>query len=465
MKSLKTRFIFAFLLLVAVVYAMFYLGFQMFLEDFYFNRKIESMVDVEKKINMLANINSDEEERKEALDYLNYNFEGRISLFGAQGKTVLNSADISILTKATDVRERKIAGKRVFIITTNYPVSDTKSIVYSSLLPSGDILVVQSPISGVVNSVNLVKRFVNIVALISAATAMLISLLLSNNLTKPINELNNMAMSLRNLEFDKVYEIDREDEIGTLSVSLVELSDNLENTINSLKFELSKDKEINQIRRQFIATASHELRTPLTVIKSYTEALEDGIFTDESEKKMYYNTISEEVDKITAMVRELVQITLLESKEFKLDKKKFDIMDMFNQLATDYKFIASKKDIPFSPWIEEEQVYYYGDENRLEQAFRNILNNAFKFTNKETPVFLESYISDNTLVVTVENSGQKIPEEDLPQVFEIFYKGEQKGGSGIGLAVTANILSKHGIDYYIKNIEGGVRFTAKIKIV
>ncbi len=462
MKSLRLRFVLSFLMLIAVIYVMFYFGVQFFLEDYYYDRKVDSILLIEKNVETAISLNTSKDEQESAIEYINYNFEGKVSIFSASGKESLSDSDIAIMTRAMDVKKEIISEKEIYFIKTAYPVENTSWLVYSSLLKNGDILLVQSPIAGIVNSVNIMKKFINVVLLISVLIALVISLILANNLTRPINKLNKMASELRELHFNKVYEIDRADEIGMLSQSLVDLSDNLERTIKSLNFELSKDKEINNIRRKFIATASHELRTPLTVIKTYIEALDDGIVEDENERKLYYKIIADEVDKLTYMVRELLQITFLESDEFILDKKEFNIKEMLENLARDYGAIAYKKEIPFAFELMDEDIFYKGDENRLEQALRNVLNNAFKFSDKKEEVLLSANLYADTLKISIKNSGNKIADKDLAKVFDIFYKDEEKGGSGIGLAVTSNILDKHGVDYYMLNTQTGVRFTAKI---
>ncbi len=464
MKSLKTRLSLAFLLLIIIIYAMFFIGTKFLLEDFYYQKNISAMLDVEKNLNNLIKINEDTEAISEAIKYLNYNFEGNISVFHSSGKTALTSTDIELLTKAIKIEAREIEGAEVFFILTDYPVKNSHWLVYSSLLENGDILIATSPISAITNSVKLIEKFINIIILLSALVAIVISLFLSKNLSKPINELRDMAIHLRDLDFNKVYKIDRKDEIGELSATFTELAGRLDYTISSLNSELSKDKEINKIRQDFIATASHELKTPITIIKSYVEALEDGIVDSKEERMDYYHIIDEETEKITSMLDKLLQITLIESEEFSINKKDFNLTVMLEKLAKDYEIICQKKGLDFTYNIAKTSSVFSGDELRLEQAFRNVLNNALKFSDNTEAIRLNSEVSNNTLVINIENNGEKISPEDLGQVFELFYKSGSKGGSGIGLAVTSNILNKHGISYFIHNTPKGVKFTAKIKI-
>ncbi len=459
MKSLRIRFTLAFLSLIILIYAMFFIGTHFFLENFYLEKNVKSMQDVEKNLNNILSTSTDTKITKSAADALNYNFSGNIDIIPSSGKKALSNADIEILCRAKTIKEDEIAGAKVFFVTSDFPVKDTEWMIYPALLKNGQIMLSRTPIKAISNSVSLIRKFINIIILISAVVAIFISILLSKNLNKPIKELKEMALSLRELDFKGAYEIDRKDEIGELSKTFKSLAIQLENTINSLNTELAKDKEINKMRKNFLAKASHELKTPITVIKSYTEALNDGIAADKEEENSYYEIIDAETDKMATMVNNLLQISLIDSDDFSLNSENFSLSTMLEKLAKDYSLIAEKKDILFTSELDDTKMNFIGDKFRLEQAFRNVLNNAFKFSNNKKPVLLKSEFKDGHLEISIENSGEKIDPAKINEVFELFHKGGSAAGSGIGLTVTANILKKHHIVYSISNTENGVKFT------
>ncbi len=464
MKSIRARLILSFIALLIITYFISFLGTKIFVKKYYYRNTLNSMINTVKKINTIMAVGTDEEEINSGIEYISYTFTGKISIINSSGKNSISQDDIEVVTKSTSIVSKKIKGIQAYLITTDYPVAGTTWLTYSQLLNNGQIIILQSPTDFIDYSMRIMQTFFLVVSLISLFIALLISIFLSKSISKPINELKKMALELRTLNYKAVHSINRKDEIGQLSVTLEELSNKLEHTINALQYEISKDKEINKLIKTFIQTASHELKTPLTIISGYTEALSDGLVVSEEEKNSYYNVIKSETRKMDRMIKDMLQITLLESSTFSVNRSPFDLKEFFDKIIRDYELLSQKNNIPFRVANIKTSKTYSGDKVRLEQAFRNIINNAFKFSDNKKPVAFVAVNDNNILSVTISNSGPKIDGKDISKIFDIFYKGEYKGGSGIGLAVSSNIFNKHGIDYFVNNTADGVKFTVKIDL-
>lgn len=346
---------------------------------------------------------------------------------------------------------------------------------YAERLENNVLVLVGIQVKAISDAVKIMKMLMMFIMIASALIAVDAAYLLSRNISVPLRRLNYVAREIGRLHFDIRYEGNREDEIGTLGNTLNDLSDKLEKNIDGLKKELEKEKNMEVLRRQFTAQVSHEMQTPIAVINSYLEAIEDGVVDDEEEQQRYFEVIGEEIDKMSKMVKGMLDISQIESGTFIINRQEFDIYGLLEPACEKFTQLAQTKEIFLEcSEIPENSFYVYGDEFRLEQVLTNFISNAFKHASGDQRVILSfEEISEEEMVeppvsrydqgirISVWNEGKYISEDDLPYIWDKFYKAHTltgQKGTGLGLSISKSILQMHGYAFGAKNLDGGVVF-------
>jgi two-component system phosphate regulon sensor histidine kinase PhoR len=213
--------------------------------------------------------------------------------------------------------------------------------------------------------------------------------------------------------------------------------------------DITRLKELEKIRRDFVANVSHELRTPLTTIKGYAETLLEGALEEEVAAQ-FVRVIKRHSDRLEKIVEDLLILSKIESKEFQLRIESLSVSDLIADAIDFLKEPLSKKKISISVLEISPTPLIYGDRQYLEQVLINILDNAIKYGCDGGNIkILVSENPDDKIQVSVEDDGIGIPKEDLPRIFERFYrvdKGRSKelGGTGLGLSIVKHIVQAHG---------------------
>ena len=348
-------------------------------------------------------------------------------------------------------------------------------IVLFGVLDNGFKLYIRIPISAIQESVrisnNLLIFIGGIVILISGILASMVS----KKFTKPILELNNIANKMSKLDFSQKYRInDTEDEINELGRSINIMSDKLESTINQLRennSELEKDIEqkskIDEMRKQFISDVSHELKTPIALIQGYSEGLLENVNSDEESRKFYAEVILDETNKMDKLVKQLLELMKLEYGKREFNNKEFDINELISEVIRRCKVMIEENNIKveFEP---TECLNVFADDFYIEQVITNYFTNAIKNAkeiNNEKKVYITAnvYKEFGKARISVFNTGENIPAEDLDRIWGRFYKvdtsrNRDNGGSGIGLSLVKAIMSNYGNSFGAVNREDGVEF-------
>ncbi|MCD2348591.1 sensor histidine kinase [Clostridium guangxiense] len=295
---------------------------------------------------------------------------------------------------------------------------------------------------------------------------LIMAFIYSNMITKPLVKINKAASKMANLDFDEKCSINREDEIGSIGRSLNFLSNNLNNALNSLKNaneklkkDIEKEKALEKMRKEFIAGVSHELKTPVGLIEGYAEGLKDNIVTSEEDREYYLNVIIDEALNMGNLISDMLDLSQLESGNFKLSKVVIDIGDLVWKCYQKYCTIFNERGIELD--INIINVNVIADKYRIEQVLNNYINNALKYVkNKITINMIEK---EEEVVVQIINDGEKICEDELDKIWDKFYKidksrNRKAGGTGLGLSIVKNIIELHGGKCGAANTENGVEF-------
>ena len=337
-------------------------------------------------------------------------------------------------------------------------------------LKSGYFIILRTPLESIRESVSISNSFLLIVGLICTVLISIITYIVSMTFIKPIRELCDIAERMSELDFSKKYNVESDDEIGSLGKSINKLSTSLEKTIKSLKetnMELEKDVEetskISEMRNQFISDVSHELKTPIALIQGYAEGLNDGIVEDEESKKYYIEVILDEANKMSNLTKDLLDLSRLEYGKEELKYEDFSITELAQSTMKKNELLFKEKEIQFE-LISQKDYIVKADYSRIEQVLTNYISNAIKNIDGDKKVICT--ISENTngkIHISVFNTGGHINDEDIPRLWTRFYKVDASrnrsvGGTGIGLSLVKAIMTQHHNDFGVKNVDDGVEF-------
>lgn len=236
--------------------------------------------------------------------------------------------------------------------------------------------------------------------------------------------------------------------------------------------DVTDERRLEESRKEFVSNVSHELRTPLTNIKSYTETIVENLDRlDLETKSKFLKIISGETDRMTRIVKDLLVLSKLDQAKMDLDFTSFNLVQSLENVYKSLELVAKNSEIELDLKIDSKISYMNGDRDRIEQVFTNIISNAIKYTQKKGRVSIYAYENlDNEIVIKVTDNGYGIPKEDLPRIFERFYRVDKarsrdKGGTGLGLAIAKDIVDIHGGTINVlSEVDFGTEVTIKFLI-
>ena len=348
----------------------------------------------------------------------------------------------------------------VFISTTGTQTTPKEWLSYIVKTNDENVIFTRISYTSMDSVVSLVQQFFLIFGVVLAAIFIIFAYLFSKSMSQPLKELNSIAKKMGQLDFSLKYDGKRKDEIGMLGTTLNEITDKLENTISQLQGELSKERTLEKMRTQFTAQVSHELQTPLSVIKGYSEALTDQIYSSK-EASGIYDILLTETDKISRLVDDLLDLSQMESGAYIIRKKDFSPTEMITRIFNRHNKLPSTKNFDMQLEVNYPKTELFsGDSVRLEQAIRNILINAIKHVNDNGQIKINLSKINSKMQIGIYNSGMSIPEEELSNIFKSYYQGKtHHGGTGLGLAITHHIVALHSGSILVENKNNGVVFT------
>ena len=225
--------------------------------------------------------------------------------------------------------------------------------------------------------------------------------------------------------------------------------------------DLTHLRRLETVRRDFISNISHELRTPLASIKALTETLKEGALEDPTAAVRFLNLMESEVDTLTQIVSELLELSRIESGRVLLHFKSTSSVEILNVAVNRLRLQAKRAGLSLQVEYPEELPQVLADRPRIEQVMINLLHNAIKFTPAGGSIFVSARAEgegpEAQIVFEVRDTGVGIPADDLPRIFERFYKADRArsgGGTGLGLAIARHLVEAHGGRIWVKSREG-----------
>ncbi len=360
-------------------------------------------------------------------------------------------------------------------IDTDY-LTQTEFIEMWGILDNGTYFLIRSALEGIKDSVALANRFLAYVGLGAALLSGLIILIVTKKITDPIKELTDISQRMIDLDFEAKYQGKSRTEIALLGQNINELSMSLEKTISELKSannELMRDvqrkNEIDEMRTEFLSNVSHELKTPIALIQGYAEGLQEGINDDQESRNYYCEVIVDEAAKMNTVVKKLLTLNELEFGNSPVTLERVDIGLLIENYLQSTEILIKQREISVI-WQPSEPVFVWADEYKIEEVFNNYFTNALNHVADCGRIEIKTILQESKVRVSVFNEGDQIPEDNMPFVWDKFYKVDKArtreyGGSGVGLSIVKAIMESMNQKYGAVNHEKGVEFWFELERV
>lgn len=460
-KSLFTKLMATYVVIIIIAYSVSAIILSVWFYNYYYNQRKDALLREEANLNRIVDDyltqKTDAEKFKFELLVIDRLLDARILVVDNFGYVISYSGqglDKMIGKQITSEEFDEIREGRIVVKKGNF-----KNMFSSPMLTVGMPVVVHDQVQGAVflhSPLDEIKSAVKqayIVVWLSAALAIMFSIFViyifsDRILIRPLEKINNTAKSIAKGEFDKRVQVNSDDEIGDLAVSFNYMADSLKNLEN--------------MRKNFIANISHELRSPLTSINGFISGMIDG--TIPQEKWVYYlHIVSDEIQRLTRLINDLLDLARLESGEFSLKIDKFDINELIRERVIKFEDRINKKNINMDVILIEDKVMVMGDRDRIDQVITNLLDNAIKFVPEMGHVYIKAEIKNDRVFVSVFNDGDPIPKDEIKYIWDRFHKVDKArckgGGTGLGLSIARQIINQHNQTIWVESGDFGTKFT------
>jgi signal transduction histidine kinase len=309
-------------------------------------------------------------------------------------------------------------------------------------------VVVSSPYARWMGLLNVMSRTIVMASLWIMLAALIAVYFISERVSAPLREMRHAAKDFAGGNFERRVVVQGNDEIAELGIAFNQMAQSLEN--------------LDKTRSNFMANVSHDLRSPMTTIAGFIDAIRDGVIPPEKHD-YYLGIISGEVHRLSRLVSSLLDVTRIEAGERKFVMAPFDICEMGRQILISFEQQIEAKQLAVEFVCDEDAMTVMADHDAIYQIFYNICDNAVKFSRDEGILRVSIRRAENEkknkIQISVYNQGQGIAAEDIPMVFERFYKGDKsrgldRRGTGLGMYIAKTIIAAHGEDIWVTSAEG-----------
>lgn len=280
-------------------------------------------------------------------------------------------------------------------------------------------------------------------------------------ITSKLNTIIHGMQLFQSGKFDSRIAIDNKNELDKIGLVFNEMATTIENNIKELK-------GIDELRKELIGNVSHDLRTPVASIQGYAETLllkEENIKPEE--RKKFTEIIYKSAQRLKKLVDELFELSKLQSNQIKIKTEPFSITELVSDVANKYRMISQNKGISINTFITKDIPVVEADISLIDRVLQNLIDNAIRFCRKDDYINIEIKLSDPDKVnVTIADSGEGIGQDELPHIFERYYKGKRYSEStGLGLAIVKKIIELHHSEIVVQSNPGnGTIFTFSLPV-
>ena len=384
---------------------------------------------------------------KKLLDNILVNTYAQVQIIDNAGNILADSEDSLLMGVKADfadvINALKSNNKTKWI--GEHPITSERVFSISQPIIVGDDLIgivrLTTTLTEIDNVILKMVLFFVIIGAVVVVIVLAVSFFLSATIIKPVKEITNAAEEIAHGRLEARVPKRYDDEVGKLAV-----------TLNYMAEELANHQKLKD---DFIASISHELRTPLTSIKGWASTLNSSDFDDMNEIREGLTIIENETDRLALLVNELLDFSKLASKSTSLNIETFKVGEFLFEIRNQMNPRAERQGIVIKLEVEEDLALIKADRNRLKQVMINILDNSLKYTSEGGEIKISGQSKKEEILISVEDTGIGIPEDELSKVKEKFYKGSKSlSGNGLGLAICDEIIRLHNGRIEISSILG-----------
>lgn len=428
------------------------------IKPFYRDLKIDNVslvVDV-----IIDNITANDVLTNENIDeilQLTINNDACVAIFNESGKTVFKEDSLGnscMLNYPITINDgsfiayqdgskliNKLNTNNSYTLEINGRINNQKMILYGEKLRTDfdDLYIfVNSPLEPVESIIEFFFNQYFILAIIVSIIALLIGTITSKKISRPIEQLQKSANKLRQGDYNTYFLMDSYSELNELAF-----------TLNEATARLSK---IEELRRDLLANVSHDIKTPLTMIQAYAEMIKDISGDNKEKREEHLDVILKEVEFLDHLILDMHDLSELQTEYTKLNKMNFNISNKILEIVKSFNVLLAKNEINLILNIENN-IICYGDPNKLARVVYNFISNAIKYTKEiNSNITINLFDSENTIKFEVIDNGIGISENDLPYIWDRYYKIEKNfkrnsDSTGLGLAISKAILEAHNIEF------------------
>mgnify|MGYP000860855245 FL=1 len=436
------------------------------MQSYFYNETEHPLLDRSREINMILNDYENKVINGDVLVYelqsIDHSTNTRIWIVDNRGVVFTETGPIgqrfggikltedevrNVLDGQTVVKRGYFGGRfKTPMLTVGVPVTTEEGI-------SGAIFM-HSPIRSINQTMIGTFRLVLLSAIISVVMAAVLIYFASRRISIPLVQMGQAATNISSGNFDIQLDESRDDEIGELA-----------HAFNLMVKDLS---DLENMRSRFVANVSHELRSPLTSIRGYITGILDGTIAEDDREK-YLNVALQESKRLTSLINDLLSMTQLQSGQMTLNKEEFDINEVIRITVIKLEYRLNEKGIDFIPEFDSDILNVYADKAAIERVLYNLMDNAIKYSRHKGSIWVKTFEGKGKAYISVRDNGSIINEEDLPNIFERFYKSDKartETSSGLGLSIVKSIIDQHGEKINVRSSEGeGTEFMFTLKVV
>lgn len=323
-------------------------------------------------------------------------------------------------------------------------VFKNNTLIYAVKLNNDMYAFINTSIDPMNSTTSILKNQLVYVTILVFILSFLIAFFISKRISKPIIKINSDAKKMANGNFDIAF---------TNNANIQEINELVE-TLNYTRGELKKTEEY---RRDLMANVSHDLKTPLTMIKAYAEMARDLNRKQEEKREENLNVIIDEVDRLTLLVNDILDLSKMQCEIDTLKYETFDLIELINNILKKYNFLITSEKYEFEFIHTSKEIIITADKKKLEQVIYNLINNAINYSGDDNLVKI-NVLESNNIRVEIIDHGKGIKEKDLARIWDKYYKNEKKHkrnliGTGLGLSIVKNILEAHNYKYGVLSKE------------
>ena len=415
----------------------------LFLSSFYKNEKTNEIKNVAEKIKENQNKNNFDQ----IINDLSFDKEVCISITNDEqslyetsffGKGCMREERDKLLYMNDFINSNKES--KSYEIVNKHFNSDT--LLYAVKLDNSKYAFINTSIDPIDSTTKILEKQLIIVTIIVLLLSIIVSYFISKHLSSPIINLNSQAKNIAKGDFSKEFD-DKS--------NILELNE-LSTTLNYARKELERTEEL---RRDLMANVSHDLKTPLTMIKAYAEMAIDLHSKNKKKQKEDIEIITSETDRLSLLVEDILELSKMQSNIENLNIEEFDLISLSEEILKKYNLYQETENYKFIFNHNEEIIKIAADKKKIQQVIYNLLNNAINYTGEDNTITLNINKNKDKILVEIIDTGKGIKEEDIPYIWDKYYKNKKKHkrnliGTGLGLSIVKNILEMHNYKYGVK---------------